>query len=349
MKRRRFLLLTAGGLVVAGSGAGLWLHRDIDERERPAEDLLFELAKKMVGAAVIGRAWLDSHPNAEPAQELLRVLELAGAEVLSPGELAERIADQVEADLATEQLFRHEGWWLSVTEAQLAALHVALLGDRASEPEEPSFETADEARIVRLEGFAPERLRQDQPLAHPGLPERVIWFATGERPPPRLVVMLAGERMVISARDTGFSVRLRPALIERLQAEPGEYDIWLYDPIARQRQLLGRFVIEGAEKSNEGFCRVDNWGPRETAPGVVFNEQPDGSAAFWIQIRCFPRQTVVVFDNVELPTTLRPGEGLITARVPDPTLYASPGEYRLELLDRDSGATQPVGKFTVHE
>jgi hypothetical protein len=349
MKRRRFLLLTAGGLVVAGSGAGLWLRSGEKRRTRSAEEILGELATEMLGAAVIGRAWLEQHADSHPSAALLQMLELEAGEVISPGALAERLGERVEQDLAEGRVFRHDGWWLSTTEAQLAALHVALLGERASEPGEPSFETAGEARLVSLEGFAPQQLRQDQPLAYPGLPERVIWFSTSEPPAPRLVVVFSGERISISARDAGFSIRLRPALIERLQSEPGEHEIWLYDPVANRRQHLAVFTIREAAPDEAGFCRVEHWGPQETRAGQVFNEQPDGAAAFWIRVGCFPPATVVVLNNVELPTTLRPEDGLITTHITDPTLYDTPGRYSVELLDRDSGAVQPVGEFIVED
>lgn len=353
MNRRRFLGMTAGGLVLfgAGAGTGVWLFCPRRDEPLTAATQLAELARAMRGVAEVGRAWRRAHPGADVRERLQQSLGIAGDEVVTWDELAGRIGRRVESDFDDDRLFRHEGWWLSRTEAMLAALHVALLGPRVSEPREPEFDDAPEGRIVRLEHFDPRSLRQNEPLNHPDLPENVIWFATAEPPPPRLAVMLAGTRLSINARSSGFSIRLPDTLLDRLTAEPGDHGIWLYDPVAHRRQHLGDFTIRPArdsdETAREGFCEVRRWGPERTRVGETFNEQPDGASAFWIRVDCFPASTVVLFDGEEVPTTLRPADGLITTHMADPGLYERPGEYALELLDRDSGTTHPVGRFVV--
>ncbi len=349
MKRRRFLQLTAGGLVMAGAGGGLWLWRERESRERDVQAWLTRLARDMSGGAVVGRVWLAAHPGTDPLSGLLDAMGLAPESIQSRAEFLEILGERVETDLAEDRLFHHQGWWLSQTEAQLAALHVALLDGRASEPEEPTFENARRRQIVSLGGFNPDRMTQGETLIGERLPERVIWFGTGSRQPPWLIVMFDGDRIPITPRDHGFSILLSQAQIDRLQARPGEHEIWLYDPVARKRQLLGQFVIEPATQAVNGFCWIDNWGPRQTAAGKAFNVQPDGSAAFWVQVACVPDATVLVFDGVELPTTISVDDDLVTARVPDSTLYAESGLYGVELLDRDSGTVKPVGEFLVQE
>lgn len=349
MKRRRFLQLTAGGLVMAGAGGGVWLWRQQQARERHGQAWLMHLARDMSGVAVIGRAWLSRYPGIDPTPGLLDALGVTSESMLSRAEFVEMLGERIETDLAEDRLFQHHGWWLSQTEAQLAALHVALLDDRASEVDEPTFENARRRRIVLLGGFNPDRMTQGEQLIGERLPPRVIWFGTGSRQPPWLIVVVDGDRIPITPRDHGFSIQLSQSQVDRLQARPGEHEVWLYDPVARKRQLLGQFVIEPATEPVHGFCWIDNWGPRQTSAGKAFNVQPDGSAAFWVQVACVPDATVLVLDGVELPTTVSAGDGLVTARVPDATLYVEPGTYRVELLDRDSGAVKRVGEFLVHE
>lgn len=349
MKRRQFLFLTAGGIAVAGAGAGagLWLFCPDRSEPRNAQSQLAALAESMVGVADVGRAWRAAHGQDDVQARLLESLGLRANQVLMHDELVDRLATRVEQELDQGRIFEHEGWWLSETEARLAALHVALLGPDASTATEPQFDRAPEVQIVELEHFNPRSIRQGETLAHPGLPEGVIWFALAERPPPRLVVMLAGRRVTINPAGSGFSIRISDALMENLNAHPGEHEIWLYDPVANRRQRLGVFTVREAAPNETGFCPVERWGPQETVAGEVFNEQPDGAAAFWIRIGCFPPETVVVFNGVELPTTLRPDDGLITVHVADPTLYAQSGTYQLELLDRETDSIQPVGEFQV--
>ena len=351
MKRRQFLVLTAGGIAIAGAGAGAGLWLFCPDRREPgnARHRLLALIEAMTGVAAVGRAWQQAHPQIDVEQELLMSLGLEAEQLVLHEDFVERLGEQIEADLEEGRIFEYGHWWLAETEARLAALHVAALGPQASEVEAPEFATAPEGRIVRLGSFRPQSVRQGEPITYSGLPDGVIWFGTAAATPPRLRVVIAGRELRISPGANGFSVRIPDALREQLDAAPGEHEIWLYDPIANRRQRLGAFTVREGAPDEAGFCTVERWGPQETRAGQVFNEQPDGAAAFWIRVGCFPPETVVVLNDVELPTTLHPDDGLITTHIADPTLYDTPGSYTLQLLDRDSGATQPVGAFTVHE
>lgn len=348
MKRRRFLLLSGGGLLLAGTGGWLWRAASTPE-PATAGVHLEHLAEAMSGAAVIGRAWLDANANRNPKSDLVERLAFDPQVEIENHEFLERVSGRVERDLADEQIFIHEGWWLSETEAQLAALHVAVLRTKASEPNEPGFEQSREGRLVRILDQNPTSANRGEPLSHPSLPDNVLSFRTSRRPPNRLMLVVEGHRRPISAGPEGFSARLTDAALAAIARAEDEVDLWLYDPVAQRRQHIGALEIREPTANDEGFCAPTDWGDRSTRAGEVFNEQPDGSAAFWVRVSCFPRRTVVVLNDVELPTTLRTDDGLITARVPDPTLYATAGRYTLELLDRDSGTTEPVGEFVVED
>lgn len=349
MNRRRFIVMTAGGAALVGAGAagGLWLFC-ADGTVVAAGAQLDDIARSMNGAASTGRAWAGQHPDADPRAELLSSLGLAAGGRIEAERLGERIAARVEADFTEDKLFEHEGWLLSDTEARLAALHVALLGPDASEAREPRFDEAAESRLVRLQDYNPKRVKQGEPLTHGNLPDNVIWFATADPPPPRFRLYIAGTSLTISARDNGFSVRVPDTLRYRLFETPGEFPIWLYDPVVDRRQRLGTLTVLAAEGEGEArFCAVDAWGPKQTRAGQAFNEQPDGASAFWLLIDCFPDTTVVTLDGVRVPTTLRPTDGLITTHIENTALYAEPGEYAVALLDTASGETRPVGTFLV--
>ena len=348
MKRRRFLVLTGGGLLLVGTGGLLWRVGTAPEPATVGVHL-DGLARDMSGAAVIGRAWLAANKGRAPKAALVEQLAFDPDDIIEHDAFVERLAQRVERDFEEQAIFEHEGWWLSETEARLAALHVALLGVEASEPVEPGFDRSREGRLLRVLDQNPGSATRGEPLTHPGLPDNVLSFRTSRRPPNRLMLVVEGHQRPISAGAEGFSVSLNDAALAAIASAGDEVELWLYDPVAQRRQMVGTLQLEEPAGNEKVFCEPIDWGVRSTGAGEVFNEQPDGSAAFWIQIPCFPEQTVVAFDNVELPTTRQPDEGLITARVPDPTLYATPGEYRIELLDRDSGVTQPVGVFTVHE
>jgi hypothetical protein len=347
MNRRRFLLISGGGLLVAGSGGWLWWISQHDAGPATADVHVDRLAQAMSGVAVVGRAWLSANEGVDPRAGLIDHLELDPEQEIDQEAFVQSLASQVEKELGGDGIFVHEGWWLSETEARLAAVHVVLLGDRASEPAEPGFEQAREGRLLRIQDQNPRSYIPGEGLSHPGLPDNVVSFRTETRPANRLVFVVEGQRRSINPRANGFSVVFNDAILAAVAAAGEEVDLWLYDPVAQRRQKVGKLEVKGVEAGEQSFCAPIDWGERSTRAGQAFNEQPDGSAAFWVRIDCFPENTVAVFNDVELPTTLRPDDGLITARVPDPTLYASPGRLRLELLDRASGESVLVGEFVV--
>jgi hypothetical protein len=160
-------------------------------------------------------------------------------------------------------------------------------------------------------------------------------------------LVIRGRQLTINTTERGFSSRLPEALIGELGDNPGDHELWLYDPVENRKQKLGALAVREAAHKQDGFCAVDRWGPESAAAGETFNTQPDGASAFWIRVPCFPDSTVVTFGGVEVPTTLRPGDGLITTHITDHSIYAEPGEYPVELVDRESGARQMVGTFVV--
>jgi hypothetical protein len=350
MKRRRFLLLSASGLFVAAAGTGaarLWQPDQGSQQTQSTLEHLQSLARTMSGVAVLGRAWNQQHQGNNPESELLNALGLSAGELLSAEQFIERLAERIETELDQAQLFIHNGWWLAETEARLAGLHVKLLGEHASEAETPSFDSAAETEVVQLERFQPRSIRQGETISRPGLPEGVIWFATAKPPPAHLVIMLSGRRLTVRVTDKGFSIRVPETVRNYLSANPGDHEIWVYDPVIDRRQFLGHFTVNPGEPDALGSCAIERWGPQSTTAGQQFNTQADGNPAIWIRVGCFPPDTVVVFNDIELPTTLHPDRGLITANFPHPTLYNSAGTFPVALVDQRTGQSQKIGEFRV--
>src|SRR6185312_931876 len=80
----------------------------------------------------------------------------------------------------------------------------------------------------------------------------------------------------------------------------------------------------------QGNLQITGWGPEGTKAGVVFNAQPDGSAALWIRVNKSLDGGVATidFDNHPLAAAVQ-GE-LLTASVPA-SLHAAPGTYPLHV------------------
>ncbi len=80
--------------------------------------------------------------------------------------------------------------------------------------------------------------------------------------------------------------------------------------------------------------------------GKGFNLQPNGESAMWAQGENITASTVIVFNNVHLHGYPSGKQNSITTPVPD-TLFASPGEFSVYLLDTKTGAKSNEVYFQV--
>ncbi|MGH8321200.1 MAG: hypothetical protein ACRESX_03205 [Gammaproteobacteria bacterium] len=92
---------------------------------------------------------------------------------------------------------------------------------------------------------------------------------------------------------------------------------------------LGLFFA-GCGSNNPGSLTIKSWGPNSTQAGVVFNVQPDGVAAFWVNVdRDLTGNAYISFNGVKLKSAV--SGKLITAGVPA-NLYAQAGSYPLYVV-----------------
>lgn len=77
--------------------------------------------------------------------------------------------------------------------------------------------------------------------------------------------------------------------------------------------------------------KITSWGLDNTKAGMVFNKQPDGSAALWIRVNQPLTGDVVAieFNSVLLQGAIT--GNLVTASVPA-DLYAKPGSYTVAVI-----------------
>lgn len=342
MKRRRFLILgSAGCLALVACRPGEDTSKPAAQADRAAEHLR-QQAKALSGVGSLGLAWQEQHQHEDHLGKILLDLDLEPDSPLSKDALTALVNRQVEQELAAGLRFEHAGWWLAPTEARLAAVHVELLGYSESQETAPTFEGASVGELVELETFAPRQMTQGAGLEHPSLPDNVIWFRASE-PSRQMRVVIDGTRLIPTFQDLGFSVRLPEELVQRIGSAPGAVDIWFWDPIRDIRQKAGAIGVMAV--ISEGPCAVSNWGPQSTQAGEAFNPQPDGRSALWVLAPSSPPTAVLTLAGVELPTQV--SEDVVTALVPDPALYETPGEYPLELFDTVSGNSCRIGTFVV--
>lgn len=92
--------------------------------------------------------------------------------------------------------------------------------------------------------------------------------------------------------------------------------------------------------------KIASWGPDSTKAGVVFNTQPNGSAALWVKLN----QTLVPGDvaAIEFNGVLLQGAitgNFVSAYVPA-DLYAKPGVYKVHVIASKGGRSMQSSDVT---
>ena len=90
-------------------------------------------------------------------------------------------------------------------------------------------------------------------------------------------------------------------------------------------------LIQGCSYHKGENISITAWGPNITQAGVAFNVQPDGSAAFWVNVdQDLDGNAYLSLNGFKLKSSV--SGKLITAGVPA-VLYAQPGTYPLNVVD----------------
>lgn len=346
MKRRSLLIAGGGSLVLAG--LGVWSLDPLRFRSGPAPApvQLEELALALVGTSEVGREFLARQPGVDPKRLLMARLNLGQDESISQETLIERLEVSIREDFEAGRILTAEsGWLLAETEVWLAALQVSVMGEGAPPAPAIGFASSRIAEFMQVEDYVPRGFTVGEALQHPGLPDNVMWFSAAA--PAHIQLYVDDVRILPTVNPNGFSARFPESLLQSLSARPGTHPIWAYEPAAQRRQIIGHLAVFDPQSSEAGFCRVIAWGEQETRAGLAFNPQPDGSSALWIRIDCAPQDTVVMFGGHALPTTVRATEGLITARVDPPDLYARPGDQTVRLVSESMQDEVDVGVFSI--
>lgn len=104
-------------------------------------------------------------------------------------------------------------------------------------------------------------------------------------------------------------------------------------------------LVDSPKIKNIPSCQVINWGPRQTVHGTKFQEQPDGSSAFWLKTNCIEKDVVIRINETKLRTVVR--LPVITAAIEDALYLKEPGLYQLDLYHPASNTSIMFGEFKV--
>lgn len=350
--RRRTLLQTAG-LSFIGLQLGLLSGCDratdpalgIDPSDKEALEALRRLAGRLKGIEFVGPVCATETGDTEPLTTLLEQLRATSAPTLEAALLV-----RIESDFASGERLDIAGWQLARTECLLLAAAAGEQGlnkPQRTEQGDLAFE-----QFAEIERWGPEETIEGEIFNPIGNGRGGFWVRVEEPVPGSTRLMLDGVLLATHFEPGVVTASLEPDYMDEVIAEPGMYPLLMVDTARNVAQKVGYLKVrprtpaatlpDGSE--SQVFCQVERWGPDHADQGQAFNEQPDGSAAFWVRIGCAPESTRLLLDDKPLPTTV--STGLVTARVPH---YAKlqTGDHPLEIHDPESGETLEIGKFRV--
>jgi hypothetical protein len=350
--RRRALLKTTG-LTVIGLQFGL-LAGCSDEAVDPlaiapsdpgAPAALRALAARLEGIDFVGPVCVDELGEAEPLDTLLaRLRQTSGAS------LEDALSSALEEDFATGDRLDIAGWQLARTECLLLAAAATAQGLR-----EPARAERSDLRFedfAAIEGWGPDETIEGEIFNPIGNGRGGFWIRVADTVPGSTRLVLDGVELATHFEPGVVTASLDPDHMERVVATPGMVPLLMVDTARNIAQRVGYLTVRPRPPAatladgsrSEVFCEVERWGPDHAPQGQAFNEQPDGSAAFWVRIGCAPAGAVLVLDGTPLETSVR--TGLVSARVPHYAELAA-GDHRLQLRDPASGEILDIGTFRV--
>lgn len=350
---RRRALLQAAGLSFVGLQLGLLggcgrtpdPAMTVDPSADGALKALGRLAELLEGIEFVGPVCATEIDDAEPLRTLLERLRSTAEPTLEAALLA-----LMESDFAESARMDIAGWQLGYSECLLlagAAERQGLSKPRRTERGELKFK--DFAEIKR---WGPDETIEGEIFNPIGNGRGGFWIRISDSVPGSTRLMLGGVLLATHFEPGVVTASLEPDYMDEVIGKPGMYPLLMVDTARNIAQKVGYLTVRPRPPAatladgskSQAFCQVEHWGPDHAPRGQAFNEQPDGSAAFWVRIGCAPDSARLELDGQPLPTTVRPG--LVTARVPD---YAklSTGAHQVVIHDPESGETLPVGVFQV--
>src|SRR6056297_2289380 len=350
--RRRDLLQTAGltfvGLqfgLLAGCGNDSGRSLAVGPDDPEALETLRSLAGRLDGIEFVGPVCVDEVGETEPLDALLERLRATSAQSL---ENAFSIA--LEQDFSTGDRIDIAGWQLARTECLLLAAAATNQGLR-----DPVLTQQGDLRFedfASIERWGPDETIEGEVFNPIGNGRGGFWIRVAEPVPGSTRLMLDGVELATQFEPGVVTASLEPDHMDRIIATAGMVPLVMVDTARNIAQRVGYLTVRPRPpaailadgSSSAVFCEVERWGPDHAPKGQAFNEQPDGSAAFWVRIGCAPPGSELVLDGTPLETSVR--TGLVSARVPH---YAAleAGPHRLTIRDPASGESLEIGIFNV--
>jgi hypothetical protein len=322
-----------------------------DSVTKMAELPLAEYAQNMKAISYIGPLCIAKAGFAEgDSPDVIQRTLMSSMEQRIAGEqgdavLVEILDQLIRNDFAAGDIVEIEGWQLSSTECELAALAAAYQGYLA--PVIPEGRQEQAGTVVEVSNWGPQSTQQGELFNVQADGHSGMWIKAAGAP-ASVVVLFNGESQGTQVYAEHITSGIRGEFMRKVVETPGVYPVELLDRSRMIRQKIGEFrVIAKTTPREPGSpvdCTVQSWGPNRSIAGEPFNEQPGGASAFWVKTDCAFPGAELVLDGVPLKTTVR--ENLLTASVPAGH-ELEPGQYELIIRVAGNGAPVKAGVLQV--
>lgn len=350
--KRRTLLWTSGlsfiGLqlgLLAGCGREGSATLATPVEGEAAANALKRLAAGLHGVEFVGPVCADHGTADRPLMELLDRLRASGEPEIGPA-----LAMVIASDVTAGRVIDINGWQFAESECLLLAAAAGLQGlgsARRAETDDLVFED-----FAEVERWGPRETIEGRIFNPAGNGRGGLWVRVAEPAPAATRLVFGGVELTTHFEPGVITASLEPEHTRKVITNPGLYEVLMVDTARGIAQRVGHLTVRPMPpkatlddgRQSEVFCKVERWGPDHAPQGQAFNEQPDGSAAFWVRIGCAPESAELVLSDTPLPTTV--SSGIVTARVPHYAELAT-GEHKLTLHDPESGETLTVGTMSI--
>lgn len=245
-----------------------------------------------------------------------------------------------------------EKWYLSKTEALIIASSLTVMEDVVVQEElVKTYENAPFENFVEVKNWGPKTTTQgvkfnEQPDGHCG-----IWVVA-DNISDALQVYVGDTKTNVFPNEKGFTTGIYKNIDEFIN-KIGTTQIIVYDMLKHRKQVIGEFEVfpplefhQYEDKSmSKVFSPITKWGPKKARLGEVFNEQPNGHAAFWVRGSSNSNDVKFLFNDIEHPTTVR--KGVMTANVSPLDLPSKEGKYPVYLLHHGYSEKLLVGYMKI--
>lgn len=336
---------------------------DLTDRWRKVDELLLNAIGKLhlsdeIGEAYLSRVKLElSTSTADVLLERLRlrVASPASVEKRMPTEkeLLEALAEAVRDDFSKGRICRLDGWYLSVTECQVAA--IGFLNRQVGS--DSLLVGYVPGTLCKIDNWGPRSTPAGKPFNIQSDGSSALWLRTTGAPSDA-VVILGRVRLRTTVSDATVTADLVPQVSDSILSSVGEHSVYLVSAGTRVFQRVGEFEVTpeafgqtglNQELREERIADIAAWGPTRTRKGVGFNVQPGGESAFWVKTTTpAPATARLLLGGVPLRTTVR--HDAVTAALVGSAanaLLRKVGRHPLVLLDADNGRKQTIGEFEV--